>query len=503
MRIPITKYGLTIVGLMALLMLLNWSILADLWDKWAAYDYSGQFGHGPLLPIISAWMIMNRINTFSFDRRHALSLGCISAMFALGAGLFVSRIIEINFLEQLILYISLVLIIWCAYSFKLIKQLAYPLLLLTFALPVWGFLNEALRIITLYSSNLLLSITTIPFYRDGSYFYLPNGTFEVASGCSGLQQFLVSMMLGIVYAHQHYLRFRGLLKVLLYLTGFAILINSIRIFVIILIGYQTEMRSTLVEEHTLLGWVIYGIGIFIFFMLYQRFFYTANSADNLNKTDQKLAGLLHSHHALSVLSAIALFVIAPFIVYQMFVATINNHSIGQTAFKLEKLNYKIITNEANLNWHPDYPQADGIIYEQHLVNDRQVYLYVLTYKHKNENIEPINNLNRFYNKDFWKLVKTDSINVLDKTGKTVKLKTNYIQSGQGKQLLVLGWLNVNGIVTGDLLLAKLYMLRGVLIFKHDIKVVAIATAIEADPESALTLLKQYYEAIIFTQADVH
>ena len=36
------------------------------------------------------------------------------------------------------------------------------------------------------------------------------------------------------------------------------------------IGYYTKMESSLITQHVLLGWVVYGVGIFLFLFFYSR-----------------------------------------------------------------------------------------------------------------------------------------------------------------------------------------------------------------------------------------
>ena len=62
-------------------------------------------------------------------------------------------------------------------------------------------------------------------------------------------------------------------------------------------------------------------------------------------------------------------------------------------------------------------------------------------------------------------------------------------------MMVVGWLDVNGKVANNLVEAKLSLLFGVLKFKHDIKVISIATEVDGDPQHALQLLREYYQAL--------
>lgn len=490
-------YNVAVVVIIILFLSINWSILVDLWHKWTAFGLSGPFAHGPLLVVIALWIAYQELKLLPHTKSGILNCKCLVLLGGLAVALFVTHIIDIDFLEHILLVASLAIILWCAYSYELFKKLIYPFLLLSFSLPVWGFLSLPLQTITTHITNLLLSATTIPFYREGYYFYFPNGIFEVASGCSGLQQFLVSMVLGIVLAYQQNLKMKAVIKLLLYLVCFAIIVNAIRVFTIMIIGYQTEMRSTIVEEHVLLGWLIYGIGIILFFIVYNRFDRESEqvSEKSTSRASSSVDQVSSYSHRWFVLTFLAGLVLLPYVAYVSFVYVINNQTAINPQYNLSNLNYQVLSTKITTEWHPQFPRGDALITEEQRINGKPVFLYINHYARIQGDIEPINITNYWYDPETWAPLKTDTVSFKNAAGKNIAINLNYVHSASGKKMLILGWFDVNGKATSNLGVAKLYTLFGALKFKYDMKAIAIATYYDSDPQDALRLLEVYYRSL--------
>src|SRR5690606_9423413 len=120
--------------------------------------------------------------------------------------------------------------------------LVVPLALLWFISPVWGSLTGPLQYISVVITKFIMQLTHIPVYVDGNFVQIPQGVFEIAEGCSGLRYFIVSLALSTLLCHLHLRKLKNMILLTLCAVVGAILVNGIRIVLIILIGYYSDMQ---------------------------------------------------------------------------------------------------------------------------------------------------------------------------------------------------------------------------------------------------------------------
>src|SRR5262249_15724334 len=71
--------------------------------------------------------------------------------------------------------------------------LIVPVAFLYFALPSWSQLSNPLQDLTVVVMKGVLSVTGPPVRIHGSFIHIPNSTFEVQEGCSGLHYLIVGL----------------------------------------------------------------------------------------------------------------------------------------------------------------------------------------------------------------------------------------------------------------------------------------------------------------------
>ena len=125
----------------------------------------------------------------------------------------------------------------------------------------------------------------IPALIDGYRIVLPSGTLVVADGCAGLNYLLVSLVIGSYFAYISYSRWRYRLLVCLLAVLTALIGNWVRVFALVLIGYYSEMESSLVYNHGFFGWVVFAVFIILYFFLVVRFLKEPNTGVSSNSID--------------------------------------------------------------------------------------------------------------------------------------------------------------------------------------------------------------------------
>ena len=170
---------------------------------------------------------------------------------------FVGLMTATALLQQLTLPAMIWLLLAASFGYKAAKSLVVAFVLVYLVIPVWDVLTPYLQGLTVNVNEFLLRQVSVVAHIEGKYVYLPIGVFHIAGGCSGLKYLLVSLTLAVLYAGLH---LEGITRPVLLTTIavlFALLANWIRVFVIIYIGHISEMQSSFVSDHELLGWIIF------------------------------------------------------------------------------------------------------------------------------------------------------------------------------------------------------------------------------------------------------
>jgi exosortase len=149
---------------------------------------------------------------------------------------------------------------WWVLGRDVAKTLLIPAVLLHFALPPWALLDRPLQWLTTTVVNFAVNLTSIPAYVEGNHFHLPAGTFEIALGCSGLNYLITALALfafqGAAYTDSR----RDRTLMLLVASAVALVANWVRVYLLIAIGYWTEMQHYLIRvEHHYFGWVLFAV----------------------------------------------------------------------------------------------------------------------------------------------------------------------------------------------------------------------------------------------------
>src|SRR5690606_37576991 len=219
------------------------------------------YSHAYLMPFIIVTLLWQQRNNFEL-RFHP---GYLLAMLSIAAILAVSITAQQVSILRL-LFPLYVILLFCTLV-RPSLALVVPLALLWFISPVWGSLTAPLQYISAVITKFIMQLTHIPVFVDGNFIQIPQGVFEIAEGCSGLRYFIVSLALSTLLCHLHLRKMKNMLLLTFCAIIGAILVNGIRIELIILIGYYSDMQSSIVKDHNMFGWFLYIPFIIVLFYL--------------------------------------------------------------------------------------------------------------------------------------------------------------------------------------------------------------------------------------------
>ena len=168
---------------------------------------------------------------------------------------------DINLFLHLATFALLPLLLWTVLGHKAAYTILFPLVFMLFSVPVGEQLIPYLQEIAADGSVFLLNATGIPLFRNGLYIEIPQGRFLVAEACSGVSFFIVSTVIGCLYAYLNFTSKSRKIAFVLISIVFPVIANILRIYGIILIAYWTDMEYAAGADHLIYGWFFFAFVI--------------------------------------------------------------------------------------------------------------------------------------------------------------------------------------------------------------------------------------------------
>jgi EpsI family protein len=236
---------------------------------WTDLDNRG-YTHGYLIAAMCLALIYMRRDELTGPMPRPAP-GAYVALALLGLGWLLAYRAGIQSAHQLLFPIILWTAIYAVFGRRTARSCLFAVGFVYFALPIWGIINGALQALTIAATHLILLLIGLPVRFDGNLVAIPEGTFAIEGGCSGLHFMVVGLAIAAYYGelHRDTLRHRALLLGLA--AALALLSNWIRVSVIIEAGHLTDMQSYLVRvSHYGFGWAVFAVAMTVFFLLASR-----------------------------------------------------------------------------------------------------------------------------------------------------------------------------------------------------------------------------------------
>src|SRR5690242_10980447 len=259
--VAIAWFGVLLVGA-------YFPILSRLVTQWTTDD---DVSHGFFVPLVAGYIAWSR-------RERLLSIEWKPAWWGIGVLVWAALQAYLGmlgaelFLQRTAFLISLLGVLLILGGTALVRELAFPLLLLPFMIPLPTVIyNQITFPLQLFASSVAeksLEILNVPVLRDGNILELPSQKLSVAEACSGIRSLLSLSFLSLVYAY-FFDRKVWMRWVLLIATiPIAIIANSARVT---LTGVFSEIDPSLAEGffHEAEGWVIFVVALVILIAAHQ------------------------------------------------------------------------------------------------------------------------------------------------------------------------------------------------------------------------------------------
>lgn len=233
--------------------------LATLYQRWLRMDESQS--HGLFVIAISFYLQYKRLRTLSPAQHKPSVLGIIFLSLSTLCW-YVTTIVNIDILQQFLLVAIVFFIYWSTIGARSALAISPAIAYLIFAIPIWDYLSPSLVDIASYIVSSWIEVSQIPALIEGNSFFLPYGQIEIAGGCSGIRYLTIALVLAFYITLTTPLTTTRKIILILAAIGLGIFINWLRIFLIILVAYFSNMQSQIITDHEMLGWVLFIIVIF-------------------------------------------------------------------------------------------------------------------------------------------------------------------------------------------------------------------------------------------------
>lgn len=227
--------------------------LSVLNQHWLTFD--GNLAHGWVIALLSIYLQYHQLKTPNTIK--APSLVGTAALAAVSFIWFLSALANIDLLQQLSLLAILFAIYWSLFGLVTAVKLIPAISIMIFAIPIWGYLTPSLVDLASYIVTHWIELTAIPALIQGNSFFLPSGQVDIAGGCSGVRYLNVAMALALYIGLSGVFTIKRRVFLLVLAIALALLMNWLRIFILILIAYYSEMTHPLISDHENFGWLLF------------------------------------------------------------------------------------------------------------------------------------------------------------------------------------------------------------------------------------------------------
>ncbi len=231
---------------------------------WGIWWRSAYYGHGPLVPLISAYLVYTRRHEFARaeDGHNAWGLPLIG----LGLLLYAAAVfLDVNFPQgfAMILVLAGLVVLLCGWGRA--RVIAFPIIFLVFMVPLGRLLvtqfSNPLQLAAAAIASYVPMLLGIPVQVHGTTITIPEYTFEVAQACSGLKSTIAMSALAALFA---YLVDAPMWKrIVVFVAGapVALAANTIRISFTLILGRAFGAAAAEGFFHTFSGLLVFLLGL--------------------------------------------------------------------------------------------------------------------------------------------------------------------------------------------------------------------------------------------------
>jgi len=368
------------------------------------------FTHGFLIFPITLWLIWIKKDHLAKLPPAPEPLALIATLLMASLWL-VSALIDIKVIMQLSMISMILTVVWAVLGRKIFIYLLFPFMFLYLAVPLGqGLIPPALMDFTANTTVSMIRLTGIPIYQDGLNFILPSGSWSVIEECSGVRYLIATLTLGTVYAYLNYATLKKRLIFIAFSIIIPILTNSLRAYIIVLLGHYSGMKLAIGADHLIYGWVLFGI--IIFAMFYIGSFWRDNKDDfDKNAPAPKTHQLKpYAIHYLTI--SLVLISLFQFLFYQLHPQTVDSRLTANAIPRINKYGSWHLQSINTSTWNPIFHQPDLVLSDTYNSTQDNVQLDIGYFHTQRSGSETVSSRNKLVNpyKGTWRIISSSVFN---------------------------------------------------------------------------------------------
>ncbi|WDE12251.1 exosortase [Thalassomonas haliotis] len=233
-------------------------------EYWDAWINSHGYSHGLLLLLVSLFLIASKpeaVNSSNGSIFFLLLLAGLILVYPFAA------LTKIEVISRFLMPCFILAATGAVFGYRNLKKFLIPLLLLFFTVPSWSIVSPLFQAIAANAVASISMLIGIPTYIEGNSVAIPNGTFLVAEGCSGIRYILVALSIALINCELSQFKIRSQVIAIALAFLLSVVANWVRIEVIVLYAHQYGMSHPIIADHNSLGWIVFGIFMLFYFLL--------------------------------------------------------------------------------------------------------------------------------------------------------------------------------------------------------------------------------------------
>ena len=377
------------------------------------------------------------------------------------------------------------------------QAIAFPLAYLIFAVPFGQALIPILIDFTATFTVKALNITGIPVIRDGRYFSIPSGNFEVATACSGIRYLLATLALGTLYGYLNFRSFRKRAIFFVFSVILPIIANGFRAYGIVLLAHYSDMKIAVDADHLIYGWIFFGVVITILFLAGNRFLDAPVKTSRLNVEETIGYSVEPKEWQRPMLLVLPLVLVSSVVgpVLGIVVNDDGQDHLSEFAKLPDSVPGWQASNPYNQDFCPDFSGASRELYARYDNDGQQVNLAVIQYVGHQQDAELANMKNSVLNESgSWRLGKIQQLSLNLQSGDLVNV-LEVLATRRGSAGIVWYWFSVNGRTVNSPLEIKLREAQNLLIGKRSISTAVIFSIdVQNDIAASRSALQKFVDA---------
>jgi len=472
------------------LIILYFKSAKSLFDLWVVSG-NPAYSHGLILFFIAIYAFSKRIELASSE---IVIKNSIPALIALAITSFLwggVMLAGIKVGHQLLVLMMIPIGLWFLFGFKISRHISLPFFLVLFAIPVWEVINQGdLQYMAAYLVTKLLELTGFLVYREGFDITVTAGSFRVSESCSGMRLLLVAMPLAIIFSSMNQLKLSYSVIFFVVSILVAILTNLIRIYIVVVAGQLTKMQHYFVtEDHVTLGWVLFAVIFFIYFMGAKKIFdrtVVLRKVSNNNNVTSKPRSIATTE---LVRAGVLLLVgILPGPVYMLYAQ--NTAYIPSKRVSID-INPEWGLYVAKTNFAPHLLPADWEYRQSFMKDNNKVTMYINYYAMQVQGKEAVSSFNQLYDRSKWHLKSKQIARFKPNNDGRITVNVFLIENNVGQQKYIWQWYYLGGRHTNEYTHAKVLSILGAFVNDTGASMILLVTDVDADSQKASKILKNF------------